>query len=60
MVGREIWAFLFLLGILLFNWPSLEIFSAFLPYYLFVAWGVFILALGLFISSLEKKGKKDV
>ena len=58
--GRELWAFLFLSGILAFNWPFLEIFSTFLPYYLFGAWGVFIFAVSLVISSRKRKGNKDV
>ena len=58
--GRELWTFLFLSGILVFNWPFLEIFSPFLPYYLFGAWGVFIIAVSLFIASRKKNGNKDV
>ena len=43
MNNREVWVFLFLLGLLLFNWPFLDIFSLSLPYYLFGLWGLFIL-----------------
>ncbi|TAN39130.1 MAG: hypothetical protein EPN25_12385 [Nitrospirae bacterium] len=60
MVGRELWAFLFMIGFLVFNWPFLEIFSDFLPYFLFGVWGVFITAVYLVIQVTERKGKKNV
>jgi hypothetical protein len=39
---RDIWIALFLLGLLLFEWPFLKIFSHKLPYYLFIVWFLFI------------------
>lgn len=47
---KEVLLFLFLLGLLLFNWPLLEIFRLSLPLYLFSGWFIFIVVLGLFIS----------
>lgn len=55
--GRERWAFLFLLGLLLFNWPSLEIFSDYLPYYLFFCWGMYILVVKLLMNFLQRRGE---
>jgi hypothetical protein len=42
MIAKELWTFLFLLGVLLFNWPLLSIFDLSMPYYLFGTWGLFI------------------
>jgi hypothetical protein len=39
---RDIWVFLFCLGLLLFCGPFLKIFHDSLPYYFFVIWPVFI------------------
>lgn len=58
MNNRELWPFLFAIGVLLFNWPFLNIFSLYLPYYLFGIWGLFIISVGLFISTLSKSRKK--
>jgi hypothetical protein len=61
MNSKELWIFLFLTGLLLFNWPLLFIFRVSLPYYLFCVWGLFILTVGLFINAILKKKKaKDV
>lgn len=55
---KETWPFLFFLGVFLFNWPFLDLFRAFMPYYIFVVWGLFILAIGLLINYSNRK-KKD-
>lgn len=39
---RDIWIFLFILGMLLFGWPFLIIFREKLAYYLFISWLIFI------------------
>ena len=39
---RDIWIFLFGMGMLLFGWPFLLIFKNNLILYLFVAWIIFI------------------
>jgi hypothetical protein len=54
MNSKELWPFLFLIGVLLFNWPSLAIFGLSLPYYLFGVWGVFII---IMVISIKKNGK---
>ena len=60
MDNKELWFFLFLLGILLFNWPFLAIFSLGLPHYLFGVWGAFIIAIGIFIRKNLKKSRTHV
>lgn len=55
---KETWPFLFLFGVFLFNWPFLDLFRAFMPYYIFVVWGLFILAIGLLINYSNRK-KRD-
>ena len=54
MVSKELWLFLFLIGILLFNWPLLVIFGLSLPYYLFGVWGIFIIVIGISINRAMK------
>jgi hypothetical protein len=55
MGSREIWTFLFLLGLLFFNWPFLKIFEHSLPSYLFVLWAAFIVAIGVLINLVQKQ-----
>jgi len=52
---RDIWVFLFCLGVLLFGWPFLDMFRNSLTYYLFIIWFVFILliAAASYISKRE-------
>jgi len=56
MNNRERWVFLFLLGLLLFNWPFLEIFSLSLPYYLFGIWGLYVLMLHIVVTVIQRRG----
>jgi hypothetical protein len=61
MNSKELLPFLFLIGMLLFNWPFLDIFSISLPYYLFSVWGLFIVVVGVLITiTLRHKTDKDV
>lgn len=46
---RDIWIFLFFIGLLFFGWPLISIFRDSLTTYLFVAWSVFIAL--IFIAS---------
>ncbi len=55
MSNKEIWFFLFFFGVLLFNWPFLEVFDLSLPYYLFVIWGVFIITVFVVIKKMNKQ-----
>ena len=55
MSNKEIWFFLFFFGVLLFNWPFLEVFALSLPYYLFIIWGVFIIVVFVVIKKINKQ-----
>ncbi|HSB31972.1 MAG TPA: hypothetical protein VLD55_10240 [Candidatus Sulfobium mesophilum] len=55
MSNKEIWFFLFFFGVLLFNWPFLEVFALSLPYYLFIIWGVFIIVVIVVIKKMNKQ-----
>ena len=57
MNSRDIWLFLFIVGLLLFSWPSIEMFSLSLHYYLFIIWGVFILIIGLVSTLYDGRGR---
>jgi hypothetical protein len=59
MRNNEIWPFLFLLGLLFLNWPFLDLFRPYFPYYFFVVWGLFILIVGLLISRVTGKKRGD-
>ena len=52
---KEIWIFLFALGVILFNWPILSIFHYNLSIYLFIAWFIFI----LLIFFAARKSTRD-
>jgi hypothetical protein len=53
---RDIWVFLFGLGVLLFGGPFLTIFRDSLTYYLFISWIVFI---GLIFLASNYSKKED-
>ena len=57
MISNEIWPFLFFLGLLLLNWPLIDLFKPYLPYYLFFVWAFFILAVGLLSRKVTGKRK---
>jgi len=57
---KELWPFLFIMGMLLLNWPFLDVFSLSLPYYLFGVWGLFIIVMGFSISKTGKQKNKVV
>jgi tellurite resistance protein TehA-like permease len=52
---RDIWVALFLLGLILFGWPLLNIFHKSLVYYLFIVWIVFIGLIFLATRSSERE-----
>ena len=60
MGNKELWFFLFLCGVLLFNWPFLEIFDLSLPFYLFGVWGALIIAVGFVIKKMNRQSSKSV
>lgn len=53
---RDIWVFLFSLGILLFNGPFLFLFRDSLTYYLFIIWFIFI---GLIFLASNYSKRED-
>ena len=55
MAGKELFIFLFALGLVLFDWPFLVIFRASLPVYMFVVWGGFIAALALVTTRITSR-----
>ena len=59
MRNNEIWPFIFILGLIFLNCPFLDLFKAYLPYYFFVVWGLFILIVGLLISRVTGKKRGD-
>lgn len=61
MRNREFWFFLFFVGLMLLNWPFLDIFNMVLPLYFLGVWSLFILLVGVMVSlGGQKKGGRDV
>jgi len=61
MHNKEFWFFLFSIGVLLFNWPFLDIFNMVLPGYFFAVWGLFIATVFLAVSLPKGSGRdRDV
>jgi hypothetical protein len=55
---RDIWIFLFALGLLVFNWPIISIFQDNLVIALFIIWLIFIVLTGIttMVSKREDGG----
>ena len=61
MNNKEFWFFLFALGVLMFNWPFLDIFNMVLPYYFFAVWGLFIFIICAVVTVNERRnGNRNV
>jgi hypothetical protein len=58
MHSKELWPFIFLLGLLFFNYPILDLVEVALPYYLYTAWALFILMTGLLVTISQRQGKR--
>jgi len=56
-MSRDIWIFLFALGVILFSWPLMTIYKYGLSKYLFLAWFIFIVL--IFIASIYKSNRKN-
>lgn len=54
MRSNDLWIFLFLLGVLVFNWPFLTIFEKSLPYGLFILWSLFIALIAFFAVRRDR------
>ena len=59
MKNKEVWPFIFLFGLLFFNWPLMDIFEPVLLYYLYITWFLFILAIGFLATVRARTEKKD-
>ena len=59
MKNKEVWPFIFLFGLLFFNWPLMDIFEPVLPYYLYSVWVLFILVLGLLATDKNRVDQND-
>ncbi len=60
MKNTEIWVFIFLLGLLSFNWPLLEIFHAEVAAYLFASWILLILLIAFAAGRTNSNKRPDV
>lgn len=58
MEKKEIWIFIFIVGLLGINWPFLEIFHPNEIAYLFIFWLVFIILIVLGAYKTEDKKSK--
>jgi hypothetical protein len=52
---RDVWFFLFFIGVLLFGWPLMTIFKSSLAMYLFVVWLLFIVLIYLVAKFTERE-----
>jgi hypothetical protein len=57
MRNKEIWLFIALASLFLFNWPFLEMFRQSVVAYLFGVWGLFILLAGV-LAGREDADRK--
>ena len=58
MHSKELWPFIFFLGLLAFNYPLMDLGKTALPYYLYGAWALLISIIGILVTLKEYKGKK--
>ena len=58
MKNKEVWPFIFLIGLLAFNWPMIDLFEAVLPYYLYSTWVLFIVVIGV-LSTVKGRAEKN-
>ena len=58
MHSKELWPFIFLLGLLVFNYPIMDLVQVALPYYLYTAWALLILVISLLVTIRARGEKK--
>lgn len=58
MHSKELWPFIFLLGLLVFNYPVMDLVKMALPFYLYAAWALLILVIGLLVT-IRDRGEKE-
>jgi len=56
---REIWYFMFALGVILFTWPVLTIFRNVLPAYFFIIWLVYIVLIFIIVRFSKRQDGGD-
>jgi hypothetical protein len=54
--NKELWIFIFLVGLLGFSWPVLEIVHTWVDLYLFIFWALFIGIVAL-LSNISERQK---
>ena len=52
---RDLWFFIFALGVILFTWPVLTIFENSLPAYFFISWFVYIILVFVTVKFSERE-----
>jgi hypothetical protein len=58
MHSKELFPFIFLLGLLVFNYPLMDLVKVTLPYYLYTTWAILILIIVLLVTIRERGEKK--
>jgi hypothetical protein len=58
MHSKELWPFIFLIGLLVFNYPIIDLVKVPLPYYLYTTWALLILIIGILITIRDRGDKK--
>lgn len=58
MENRDAWLFVFLLGVLFFNWPLLDAFRDHLPVYLFSSWAGLVLIIAFLAGRNARRPKQ--
>jgi len=56
--SKEVWFFLFILGLMAFSYPIMDLVGVALPYYLYGTWAILILIIGLLATIQDRGGKK--
>ena len=57
MYSKEVWFFLFMLGLMAFSYPIMDLVGVALPYYLYAMWALLILIIGL-LAAMQDRGEK--
>ena len=58
MHSKELWFFLFMVGLMAFNYPIMDLVKVPLPYYLYAMWALFILIIGALVTMRDRGEKK--
>lgn len=58
MYHKELCPFIFILGLLAFNYPIISLAEKMLPLYLYVAWGLVIMVVAIVTGLRERRRRK--